>query len=75
MCIRDSYRTYVTEVKTQHDKPGDLKLKLANKPSDLADMLTDIANKAPVSYTHLDVYKRQHHDRSKRKLQPDRGAG
>lgn len=48
----DNYRTYVTEVKTQHDKPGDLKLKLANKPSDLADMLTDIANKARIESTY-----------------------
>ena len=48
----DDYRTYVTEVKTQHDKPGDLKLKLANKPSDLADMLTDIANKARIESTY-----------------------
>lgn len=48
----DGFKSYVTSVEQQHDDPGNLKLTVANKPSDLVDMLEDMANKARVESTY-----------------------
>lgn len=48
----DGFKSYVTSVERQHDKAGDLKLTVANKPSDLVDMLEDMANKARIESTY-----------------------
>ena len=49
---KDGFKSYVTEVRMQHDKAGDLSLTIANKPQDLTDMLEDIANKARIESTY-----------------------
>lgn len=49
---KDGFKSYITNVERQHDKAGDLKLKVANKPSDLVDMLEDMADKARIESTY-----------------------
>lgn len=48
----DGFKSYVTSVEMQHDKAGDLKVTVANKPSDLVDMLEDMADKARIESTY-----------------------
>lgn len=48
----DGFKSYVTSVEQQHDKAGDLKLTVANKPSDLVDVLEDMADKARIESTY-----------------------
>ena len=55
MCIRDSSREEAAEHLRQTYKVSEEKIRLCTQVA---------ANEKPVSYTHLDVYKRQIHDRA-----------
>ena len=59
MCIRDRYITFGTEA----DSLRAAKPKLERIEADILNNFKSLGVKTePVSYTHLDVYKRQEHD-------------
>ena len=65
MCIRDSQNAVrldlvVHDQNKHHDGPRRLGVQVG-RGAPQADNADQVAPDAPVSYTHLDVYKRQHH--------------
>ena len=48
----DKYRTYITQTIKNHDIPGNISLKLATKPTDLATMLADLADRQRIESTY-----------------------
>ena len=75
MCIRDrryydpiAGRITFDGVRLSDLDPADLRAHIALVPQDSVMFATSVRDNIPVSYTHLDVYKRQHQGRSGRDL-------
>ena len=81
MCIRDRYRSEggLNGYTYGMDVFGKEEMEVLNtdaEPEELRDFLASLASYVPVSYTHLDVYKRQaYHLRWRWRVQYLRRAG
>ena len=67
MCIRDRTNVALSTSRTERSQLSD---RLAQLENSLAQAQTRIAALEPVSYTHLDVYKRQPWNRTPKLTPP-----
>lgn len=49
MLTEDNYKTYITKVVRHLDQDGVMEITISNKPSDISDTITDLANRQRIS--------------------------